>query len=94
MPREVRVRAHYAVRLVTVSVADKTDTCLVHVKSPPAASCRVFKVQTFTFPHIKDVRNSGTGVLADTNQIEHFEQISVSRFRDTAPQHLFLARDD
>ena len=33
-------------------------------------------------------------MLADTNQIEHFEQISVSRFRDTAPQHLFLARDD
>ncbi len=25
MPREVRVRAHYAVRLVTVAVADKKN---------------------------------------------------------------------
>ena len=37
MPREVRVRAHYAVRLVTVSVADKKDMCLGHIKPPSAA---------------------------------------------------------
>ena len=43
MPQEVRVRAHDAVRLVTVAVADKKDTRLGHVKPPPAAICRVFK---------------------------------------------------
>lgn len=44
MPQEVRVRAHDAIRLVTVAVADKKNTCLGHVKPPPAASCRVSKV--------------------------------------------------
>ena len=33
-------------------------------------------------------------MLTNTNKVEHFEKISVSRFRDAAPQHLFLARDD
>ena len=43
MPREVRVRAHYAVRLVTVAVADKKYTCLGHQMPPFAAICRVSK---------------------------------------------------
>ena len=37
MPQEVRILPHYALRFVTVPVADKKDTCQGHVKPPPAA---------------------------------------------------------
>jgi len=43
MPREVRVLPHYALRLVTVPMADKKDTRLGHQMPPFAAFCRVFK---------------------------------------------------
>ena len=40
MPREVRVRAHYAVRLVTVAVADKQNLNHGSVKPPNGTFCR------------------------------------------------------